>query len=115
MPRVLPHLRALKAKLVYEGYDQKALALALGKSTTYVTLRMNGTYSFTSKDIEAMVAFLNITTISDFFELFYPNLQIERGDFSCQNAKRAPNAGPTLTMANVATTAIRMKKLNAVP
>ncbi len=77
MAKALPHMRVLKAKLVMEGYDQKALAAALGRSQTYVTRRMTGLEDYTTGDIVKIVDFLDIQDEKEFFNIFYPGLKFK--------------------------------------
>lgn len=79
MPKKIPIMRALKAKIVYEGYDYKSIAKALGKSEQYVGTRMRGLYHFSTRDVAVIAKLLGIDTQDEFLRVFFPDVALLGG------------------------------------
>jgi len=62
----------LRGKIVSSGHTQKDVAAALGMSENTLTAKINGTSSFTLKEVFALCNFLGITEDREKCEIFLP-------------------------------------------
>jgi len=62
----------LRGKMVSAGYTQKELAGALGMSENTLSAKINGSSSFTLKEVYAICSLLNISDFREKCEIFLP-------------------------------------------
>lgn len=60
----------LRGKIVSKGYTQKDLALALGMSENTLTAKINGSSSFTLKEVTALCDLLEIMDSQEKCDIF---------------------------------------------